>query len=305
MAKVLQEDFMAMLCVNKNVRDDNKWQQHYLESKMQKDGFLKKVGRLGIDITQYDEDKKTKSIERIKMYAKEGVTVIELNIFAHTKGEPIVKKVIEEEQLWECLRDISEKAKEYDMTVLPEIHGYYVDKIYDVISQRGYHTYDLFFPGLLRDAIGKQRVEILALWIQELIDCGYKPVTRLLDSDSNWVKDIQGMVPKEDVEQLIKQLKHKDVYGNENDALFCRSIQLFMPGIAQIYMDEIEAIGNETVREEQLKLLYLRNSHPAFHCNATITVEVPAKEKLIITWSYQGNRCQLEAKFDTMTFHIK
>ena len=123
----------------------------------------------------------------------------------------------------------------------------------------------------------------------------------------------------------------------EDDAkmLMARAIQLFLPGKPQIwYLDLLagkndhEAVKkagpgghkeinrtNYTVQMleeslkkpvvlEQLKLLKLRNSHPAFSADARVTVENPQPEKLLITWEKGSDRISLSADLKNMTYTI-
>ena len=41
-------------------------------------------------------------------------------------------------------------ADRHGVVLLPEIHSTYADKIHEVISAKGFMTYDFFLPGLLK-----------------------------------------------------------------------------------------------------------------------------------------------------------
>ncbi len=310
MAKVLQHDCRVILCVDRDNLEKGKLQIQSLKSTITDKIPLTSVGHMSIDILHYNEDVQRECKRMMEDYVHRGVALIELKVFADALNEPMDRSMFGEEFLWESLAELRNIATRHHITLLPEIHGYYVDKIYDDIARRGYLTYDLFFPGLLVDAIVKQRVEILALWIQEILDEGYRSVTRLQKFEEGWLSDIEGMVPEEDIQliyhQTSSQFKGEKTYvGKDPYYFFSRVIQMFMPGVPLVYVDELQNIQDEQLRYEQWNLLRLRNNHPAFHAEAQITVEVPNKACLIVIWKYAGERCQLEADFERLTYKIK
>ncbi len=120
--------------------------------------------------------------------------------------------------------------------------------------------------------------------------------------------------------------------GNDEKALLtARAIQLFLPGTPQIYyvgllagensvasqmqqndpravnrrnytLSEIEAAMGNTTVQGQIELIRLRNSHPAFGGEFSMTAESPSV--LTLTWRSGTQRCSLTADLSTYDFSI-
>ena len=117
--------------------------------------------------------------------------------------------------------------------------------------------------------------------------------------------------------------------------LLARAVQLFMPGKPQVwYMDLLAGANDEDVlrrdpaadtrevnrrrysleeaRErlrlpvvrEQLRLLRLRNTHPAFAEGAAVTALRPAEDRLMLRWEREDAWACLVADFSTYTYQI-
>ena len=112
---------------------------------------------------------------------------------------------------------------------------------------------------------------------------------------------------------------------NEKKFLLARAVQLFTPGTPQIWYYDLFAGVNDyeaatrmgpkeinrknlTYREmsakigrnivkKQLSLIKLRNSFPAFHADAVITVTNRGEHGLAIKWLYEGAWAELSANF--------
>lgn len=115
--------------------------------------------------------------------------------------------------------------------------------------------------------------------------------------------------------------------------LLARAIQLFMPGKPQVwYLDlfagenDLEAVrrGGEAAHKEinrtnltrdavadalkkdvvrdQLALLRMRNTCPAFDFDADMTVRQPQNDQLEIIWEKDGSRASLRANLTTYEF---
>ena len=123
---------------------------------------------------------------------------------------------------------------------------------------------------------------------------------------------------------------------DEKKMLMARAIQLFMPGKPQIwYLDlfggkndheavkragpgghkeinrtnlSLERIDDEIASplfRDQVRLLRLRNSCPAFCSEADIQVSCPEDHLLKIRWEYEGNRACLRANLSDFSFTVE
>lgn len=123
---------------------------------------------------------------------------------------------------------------------------------------------------------------------------------------------------------------------DEKKMLAARAVQLFMPGKPQVwYLDlfggrnDHEAVklagpgGHKEINRtnltlarieeemasplfrDQVELLRLRNSCPAFHPEAKIQVRCPEDHLLEISWEYEGNRARLNANLSDFSFTVE
>ena len=159
-------------------------------------------------------------------------------------------------------------AKKYGLTLLPEIHSKYEEKIHEKISKKGYLTYDFFLPGLLIDALERNTNEILVKWINEIREKELKVVNMLGCHDGIPLLDLKGLVADEQIQLLIDTVVKrggyvKDLHGKKNmyyqvnatyysalgeddrKLLLARAIQLFMPGKPQVWYLDLFAGKND------------------------------------------------------------
>lgn len=73
-------------------------------------------------------------------------------------------------ETWDFLQQIKNLAQPSGLTLLPEIHAAYEEKIYDTLAKKGYPAYDFFLPGLIIDAIEHKRGAYLAAWAKEIVE---------------------------------------------------------------------------------------------------------------------------------------
>ena len=199
--------------------------------------------------------------DTLKKIASYGAEIVRLDAFAYAPKEPGEKNFLNEPGTWELLSRIQEIASPYNLTLLPEIHATYKEKIYKKVSDKGYMTYDFFLPGLVIDAIENKRSNYLAAWAKELVEHDIKVVNMLGCHDGIPLLDLKGILPEADIQNLIDLIVArgglvKNLHGQRNmyyqvnatyfsalgeseqKLLMARAIQLFMPGKPQIwYLD--------------------------------------------------------------------
>ena len=78
------------------------------------------------------------------------------------------EELLNEPGTWKLLERVQGLAQQYGLSLLPEIHAAYEEKIYEKIAEKGYMTYDFFLPGLLIDALERADGATLAAWAEEL-----------------------------------------------------------------------------------------------------------------------------------------
>jgi len=219
-------------------------------------------------------------------------------------------------------------------------------------------TYDFFLPGLLLDALETGSGALVRRWAEELKKNDIRVVNMLGCHDGIPLLDLRGLVPDERIESLIDTVVSrggyvKNLYGQKNAyyqvnatyfsalgeseqrLLFCRAVQLFMPGMPQVWYLDLFAGKNDhaavsragagghkeinrtnlskervdealkmDVVQEQLKLLRFRNAFPAFGFDAKLTLTQEDESTLAFVWEKDGSRATLRADFTQAAFSI-
>lgn len=206
--------------------------------------------------------------ETLKTLASYGAKIVRLDAFAYAPKEPGAKNFLNEPGTWELLERVQELAQQYGLSLLPEIHAAYEEKIYEKIAEKGYMTYDFFLPGLLIDALERADGVTLAAWAEELQEKKIRTVNMLGCHDGIPLLDLKGMIPAERIEALIDTVVSrggmvKNLHGQKNvyyqvnatyysalgeddrKLLLARAVQLFMPGKPQIWYLDLFAGKND------------------------------------------------------------
>ncbi len=298
----------------------------------------------------YDE-----TMGRLKKY---GAGMVRLDAFTRLHKESGRSNVLNEPETWDLLEKLKEMAASHDLAVLPEVHMPYRTGAYARIAARGCRTYDYFLPGLLLDALQHQDAAYLCRWATEQIENGYRTVNMLGCHDGIPIRDLRGLLPDERIDALVSALEEqgcraKWIHGEKDEVyqmcgtyfsalgeseaalLLCRAVQLFMPGVPQVWygdllaetndltvferdpgadareinrraLDEAEAAKrlNRTVVKKQLDLLRLRAAHPAFGEDASIRAELADRHTLRLCRRCGGHSAVLTADLAALTFDI-
>ena len=124
-----------------------------------------------------------------------------LHTFAYAPKTPGKKNFLNDPETWELLQKIHALAEPLGLTLLPEIHAAYDEKIYETLAEKGYATYDFFLPGLVIDAIENRRGTHLAAWAKEIVEKKISTVNMLGCHDGIPLLDLKGLLPKEEIER--------------------------------------------------------------------------------------------------------
>ncbi len=205
------------------------------------------------------------TLETLSSY---GAKIVRLDAFAYAPKEPGEKNFLNDPGTWDLLQKVRELADKNGVTLLPEIHASYGEKIYDLVASKGYMTYDFFLPGLLIYAIEKHDPSVLINWAKEIIEKDIKVVNMLGCHDGIPLLDLKGLLPEEEIQSMIDVLVSrggfvKDLHGAKNmyyqvnatyysalgdddkKMLFARAIQMFMPGKPQVWYLDLFAGKND------------------------------------------------------------
>jgi len=296
--------------------------------------------------------------DTLKKLAGYGAEIIRLDAFAYAPKEPGARNFLNEPGTWDLLGDIRTLADKYGLTLLPEIHSKYGEKIHEKLAGEGYMTYDFFLPGLIIDALERNTNELLINWIRDIREKGIKVVNMLGCHDGIPLLDLKGLLADEQIQRLIDIVVNrggyiKDLHGKkdmyyqvnatyysalgEDDAklILARAIQIFMPGIPQVwYLDlfagkndyaAVEKAGpsghkeinrtnmtleaaceglKKNVVRRQISLLRFRNNFPAFGFDSYLEILTSRPEILNLRWTNNGCAATLEANLKDYTINI-
>ena len=204
----------------------------------------------------------------LKSLSGYGASIVRLDAFAYAPKEPGKKNFLNEPDTWDVLEKVKKLADEFKVSLLPEIHASYSEKIYEVVANKGYMTYDFFLPGLLIYAIESKSGELLKKWADEIQEKKIRVVNMLGCHDGIPLLDLKGILPEEDIQNMIDTIVGrggfvKDLHGAKNmyyqvnatyysalgdddkKMLFARAIQMFMPGKPQVWYLDLFAGKND------------------------------------------------------------
>ena len=204
----------------------------------------------------------------LKALSGYGARIVRLDAFAYAPKEPGKKNFLNEPDTWDVLEKVKKLADEFGVSLLPEIHASYSEKIYEVVAGKGYMTYDFFLPGLLIYAIENRNGKVLADWAKEIQDKKIRVVNMLGCHDGIPLLDLKGILSDDDIQSMIDTIVGrggfvKDLHGAKNmyyqvnatyysalgdddkKMLFARAIQMFMPGKPQVWYLDLFAGKND------------------------------------------------------------
>lgn len=298
-----------------------------------------------------------------------GCKILRLDAFAYLHKEIGQTNFFNKPGTWKYLERIKQIADKNNLTLLPEIHAEYGLHLHDEVAKEGYLTYDFFLPGLMIHTLETKNNKALLTWAKEIVSKGYKTVNMLGCHDGIPVLDLKGkhvgekyhkgLLKDSEIENVMNIVlerggRVKNLYDpegnkisyyqinatffsalgeNEQKLLLARAIQLFMPGIPQIwYLDlfagknnyaeadkggtgahkeinrttltnkEIEAGLKTEIVLNQLQLIRLRNTLEAF--NGEVSFPISSENELNITWTLNDSFAKLRANLSTYSFII-
>ena len=307
--------------------------------------------------------------ETLGKLAGYGAQLVRLDAYAYLHKEVGEANFFNKPGTWEYLDRLKQLATDHGLTQLPEIHAEYGSGLHEEVASNGFPVYDFFLPGLVIDALDRETNTNLLRWIRELNESGIKTVNMLGCHDGIPVLDLrgkevdgiwrEGLLSDEEIQGVIDNIlerggRIKNLYGadgkkiayyqvnatyfsalgeDEQKLLLARAIQLFTPGIPQVwYLDlfagkndyaaadrggtgghkeinrttlsqaDIESGLETEVVQDQLKLLRLRNSHPAFDGDLEIKESEP--HRLHLTWRNGNHVAILEAGLRSHSFNV-
>lgn len=308
--------------------------------------------------------------DTLKKVSDYGCKILRLDAFAYLHKEVGQTNFFNEPGTWDYLNRLNKIAQQNDLMILPEIHSEYGSGLYRKIASEKYYFYDFFSPGLILHTIENQTNVALVKWIKEIIKNDYKTVNMLGCHDGIPVLDLKGkeangiynkgLLTDNEIDELMSKILERggrmknifDANGNkisyyqinatyfsalgesEQKLLVARAIQLFMPGIPQVwYLDlfagkndykaadsagkdghkeinrtnltvqEIEKQLKKSVVINQLILIKLRNTSKAFL--GKTRVYSTSEDELKMIWTHHKDTAQLSVNLSSLSIKIE
>ena len=307
--------------------------------------------------------------ETLKKLSGYGCNILRLDAFAYLHKQVGESNFFNKPGTWEYLERINKIAVQNNLLLLPEIHAEYGLHLHDEVANKGYYIYDFFLPGLTIHSIENKTSKALIRWAKEIVAKGYKTVNMLGCHDGIPVLDLKGkevngvynkgLLEDPEIESIMNTIMERggrvknlyDPSGNkisyyqinatffsalgedEQKLLFARVIQMFMPGIPQVWyldifagkntyeaannggstghkeinrttlsMQDIEQGLKRKIVKNQLDIIRLRNTSNAFSGQVEIN---DVEDSIIdIKWVNSSTAAHLKANLQTYNFTI-
>ncbi|MCG6861339.1 MAG: glycosidase [Chromatiaceae bacterium] len=307
--------------------------------------------------------------ETLKKLRDYGATMVRLDAFAYLHKQPGMVNFFNKPGTWDYLARLKRIAEKYDLILLPEIHSEYGNLLHEEVSGEGFPIYDFFLPGLVIDALDRCTSQPLRRWIGEIMEKKIMTVNMLGCHDGIPILDLKGgdipgflrkgLLEDAEIEAVMERVMErggrvKNLFGadgkkisyyqvnatyfsalgeDEQKLRLARAIQLFMPGIPQVwYLDifagknnyeaadrggaaghkeinrteltksDVEQALKKKVVLDQLELMRLRNTSPAF-CGELEVADTDV-HLLQMTWKNNGCEATLKANLRDYSFTI-
>ena len=298
-----------------------------------------------------------------------GAKLVRLDAFAYLHKEPCKTNFFNKPGTWEYLDRLGKMADRHGLTLLPEIHSEYGFGLHEEVASKGFVVYDFFFPGLVIDALDRCTSRHLLTWVRELQDKKVRTVNMLGCHDGIPVLDLRGkdipgisragLLGDDEIDAVVERImdrggRVKNLYGpdgkkisyyqvnatyfsalgeDERKLRLARAIQMFVPGIPQVwYLDlfagrndyeaadkggtgghkeinrttldnsDIEKGLKRIVVQDQLQLIRLRNRSRAFE--GELTIGKCPEHELQLTWRYHKWKATLQADLRSFGFTV-
>lgn len=241
--------------------------------------------------------------ENLEFLAAQSASIIRLDAFAYATKKADTACFFVEPEVWQLLGECDDVLKPLHCGLLPEIHEHYTMQL--KVAEQGYYVYDFALPMLLLHALYTGRSDRLYHWLQI---CPRKQFTTLDTHDGIGVVDAKDLMSDDEIELTRDRLyaqggsvnrkystadyNNLDIYqinctyysalGCDDDAyLTARAVQLFAPGVPQIYYVGLLAGKNDVALVEQTKTGRDINRHAYTEAEIEQECARPVVQKLL------------------------
>lgn len=258
--------------------------------------------------------KETKNLIKnvLNIFSKHGASLVRLDAFAYAIKKMGTSDFFVEPEIWDLLKEVSDVAGEDNLMILPEIHEHYT--LSKKVNRHNYFTYDFALPMLILHSIYTKKSTKLLKWLNQ---SPMKQFTTLDTHDGIGVVDVKDILSDKEIKETTDELYKKgsnvkrayssaeynnlDIYQinttyysalgeNDDSYLLARAIQVFAPGIPQIYYVGLLAGKNDLKLLERTK--EGRNINRHYYSENEISQEIqrPVVRKLLNLLQFR-NEC--------------
>lgn len=285
--------------------------------------------------------------------AGHGVQMLRLDAFGYTTKKIGSSCFLVEPEVWDILEWFRDTASRCSLEILPEVHDHH--SYQHAIARRSMWAYGFALPPLMLYTLLDANSHYLKAWLRM---CPQQQVTVLDTHDGICIPDVEDILPRYHIEAIIQNVSSRSadpilrrsaanthsvgaIYQltctfyealqcNDDAYIAARAIQLFAPGIPQIYyvgllagqndtalmaqtgeardinrhyytLDEAAAALEQPVVRRLLTLMRLRHSHPAF--GGGFELHSSNDSSLSMGWRKGEHACHLfvDLNFRTVT----
>jgi sucrose phosphorylase len=337
----------------------------FSDFKIQDTGEIERVWTTFGKVTpseQIDFDVKAEStrkllVEFLQNFSRHGVKIVRLDAIGYVIKKPGTSCFFVEPEIFQFLDWMTDVSRPLGLVLLPEVHAEYTTQ--EKLAERGYWTYDFILPYRVLEALIFQTGTRLSEHLQNRTQ---KQFTMLDCHDGVPLKpDLNGLYQSDMAKRLVEicldrganlslifSPKHRDpdgfdvhqirgtyysLLGEDDDAyLAARAIQLFAPGVPQVYyvgllagendyagaersgegrdinrhnysLSEIESAMKRDVVQRLLKLIRFRNEYPGF--NGEFHVLDSEEHELVMRWDAGEKACTLFVDLKTCRAEVE
>jgi sucrose phosphorylase len=243
---------------------------------------------------------------------QQNIKYMRIDAFAYVTKQLGTHSFFLEPSVWEVLDWIKDKVSSYGVTILPEIHEHY--SIQKSIQEKGFWVYDFSLPMLCLEAIFHNNAINLKYWLSI---CPRNQFTTLDTHDGIGVVDVADLLSEEQIQKTAEQIsirggnlnegfsnnaeyQNVDIYQinctyysalgeDDNSYIVARTIQIFTPGIPQIYYVGLLAGKNDVELLEQTKVGRDINRHFYTLDEIKENIQKPVVQRLFNLMKFRNN----------------
>lgn len=236
-------------------------------------------------------------------FAAHGASMVRLDAVAYATKRRGTNDFFVEPEIWELMKSTSKIADDYGLTLLPEVHEHY--SFQRKLTAHQYYTYDFALPVLVLYSLYTGDPEPLLAWLSS------SPMNQFTTLDTHdgigivdakdLLSDKQLAYTKEELYRVGANVKkvystgayhNLDVYqinstyysalgDDDHRYLLARALQIFAPGIPQIYYVGALAGKNDLIRLEKTKEGRDINRHAYTESEVALAVKRPVVRELL------------------------